>query len=260
MIRGGVSLLAGAALALLLFWGLALLVAPPEPDVQVEAAAMRLSLVQAPDRVTGQASPSAVASLPEPLPPVEPAPATIAPEPVPLPDSRLALPDPEPLVKERETLAMEETLPALREQAPTRPPDPEPAPDPDPETTSAPESTLPTGESASQAPAGSATPAFAGGEPQAEQGASVDPAPAMPTRRVPPDYPSIAQRRGLEGHVQLEFLIRPDGRVDPSSIRVVEARPSQVFDRAARRAISQWRFEASGQRRRVRQRLEFQLR
>jgi protein TonB len=81
-----------------------------------------------------------------------------------------------------------------------------------------------------------------------------------PLNQVPPEYPRRAQRRGLEGYVELAFLVAPDGRVDADSIRVVEARPGNVFDRAARQAVSQWRFEASGQLRRARQRLEFQLR
>ncbi|MGB8713726.1 MAG: energy transducer TonB, partial [Onishia taeanensis] len=81
-----------------------------------------------------------------------------------------------------------------------------------------------------------------------------------PTRRVPPEYPSRARRRGLEGHVVVAFTIRPDGEVERDSITVVEADPARVFDRAAARAIGGWEFPAAGSSRRVRQRLEFQLR
>lgn len=81
-----------------------------------------------------------------------------------------------------------------------------------------------------------------------------------PTRRVPPKYPSRAQRRGLEGHVVVQFLIRADGSVDTASIEVLETRPSKVFEQAARQAIADWRFEPAPGLRRARQRLEFQLR
>lgn len=83
---------------------------------------------------------------------------------------------------------------------------------------------------------------------------------ARATRRVPPQYPSRALRRGQEGHVVVQFLIRPDGSVDSSSIEVIEARPRQVFEQAARRAIAGWRFESAQGMRRARQKLEFQLR
>ncbi|MBA5764918.1 energy transducer TonB, partial [Vibrio sp. 404] len=69
-----------------------------------------------------------------------------------------------------------------------------------------------------------------------------------------------AQRRGLEGYVELQFVIRSDGSVDPGSIQVLSARPTNVFDKAARRSVSRWRFEPAQGLRRARQRLEFQLR
>jgi protein TonB len=60
--------------------------------------------------------------------------------------------------------------------------------------------------------------------------------------------------------VELEFVIRADGRVDPESLRVLSARPRNVFDDAARQAVAQWRFAPAEGLRRARQRLEFQLR
>ena len=88
----------------------------------------------------------------------------------------------------------------------------------------------------------------------------VDIGAAEPLSRVPPSYPRRAQRRGLEGYVELEFMVRPDGSVERSSIRVLEARPRRVFEEAAEQAVGEWRFEADGRERRARQRLEFQLR
>lgn len=62
-----------------------------------------------------------------------------------------------------------------------------------------------------------------------------------PIRTVNPVYPSQAVRRGIEGWVDLELVVGLDGRV--ASVRVLQAEPQNVFESAARRAISRWRFE-----------------
>ncbi len=62
-----------------------------------------------------------------------------------------------------------------------------------------------------------------------------------PLARVSPVYPPSAERRGIEGWVKVAFTIAEDGTVvDP---RVVGADPRGVFDRAALRAISKWRYQ-----------------
>ncbi|MCP1317079.1 energy transducer TonB, partial [Halomonas sp. 707B3] len=81
-----------------------------------------------------------------------------------------------------------------------------------------------------------------------------------PTNRVNPSYPPRAQRRGMEGFVEVEFVIQRNGSVDGSSIRVTNAQPRRVFEDAAREAIARWQFEPSQQLRRATQRIEFQLR
>ncbi|HAZ98338.1 MAG TPA: iron transporter, partial [Halomonas sp.] len=81
-----------------------------------------------------------------------------------------------------------------------------------------------------------------------------------PTSRVNPSYPPRAQRRGMEGFVEVEFVIQRNGSVDGSSIRVTNAQPRRVFEDAAREAIARWQFEPSQQLRRATQRIEFQLR
>lgn len=61
------------------------------------------------------------------------------------------------------------------------------------------------------------------------------------TRFVEPDYPRIAREAGVEGWVDLEFVVRADGTVaDP---RVLNAQPTGTFDEAAVAAVSRWRFE-----------------
>lgn len=61
-----------------------------------------------------------------------------------------------------------------------------------------------------------------------------------PLIRVAPEYPAEAARRGIEGWVLMEFTITVEGKVrDP---RVVDNHPSTIFDRAARKAVLQWRY------------------
>ncbi|MEM9057698.1 MAG: TonB family protein, partial [Pseudomonadota bacterium] len=77
------------------------------------------------------------------------------------------------------------------------------------------------------------------------------------TRYVPPEYPYVAQRRGLEGAVLLEFTLTVDGTV--ADIEVIESNPGTTFDRAAITALSGWEYEpytTGGQPREVRARVD----
>jgi protein TonB len=78
----------------------------------------------------------------------------------------------------------------------------------------------------------------AGGRSRAQAGN--EPVEAVPVVRVEPEYPRKAARAGREGWVKLAFTITPSGGV--TDVRVLESRPRRVFDRAARRALEQWRF------------------
>jgi TonB family protein len=60
-------------------------------------------------------------------------------------------------------------------------------------------------------------------------------------REVPPVYPREAQRAGIEGWVQVEFTIAPDGTT--RDLRVRDSNPPQIFDKAALDSVSKWRFE-----------------
>ncbi|MEM6576635.1 MAG: TonB family protein [Pseudomonadota bacterium] len=61
------------------------------------------------------------------------------------------------------------------------------------------------------------------------------------TRTVQPEYPREAARLQQEGWVDLRLTVGPNGRV--SDVDVLDAKPRQLFDAAARRAARQWRFE-----------------
>lgn len=56
-----------------------------------------------------------------------------------------------------------------------------------------------------------------------------------------PDYPATARQRRIEGWVELEYVVGPDGRV--VDVRVVQSYPTRIFDAAAERALKRWRFE-----------------
>jgi periplasmic protein TonB len=59
--------------------------------------------------------------------------------------------------------------------------------------------------------------------------------------RTNPEYPVDALYRGVEGSVVLEYTVDERGRVVKP--RILESAPHGVFDRAALRALSTWRYE-----------------
>ncbi|WP_192036655.1 energy transducer TonB [Halomonas sp. YLGW01] len=245
-----VSLLAGAALTMALFALLALLVAPPEAEPEPPKEFM-MTLAEAPAEQAPE--PTVAASAAPPPPPSAPPP---PPQPAPAPrfDSAISLPEPELPPMNMPEAPVDEALPALIETPPAPDPEPRPQPEPEPEPLPAPEPSQASADT-SLADESSAAVSQAAADEPVDVGSS-----AKATRRVPPEYPSRAQRRGLEGHVVVQFIIRRDGRVERDSIEVVKASPRNVFDRVARRAIAGWQFAAADHRRRARQRLEFQLR
>jgi protein TonB len=62
----------------------------------------------------------------------------------------------------------------------------------------------------------------------------------MPVSRTPPQYPYQATRRRIEGWVRVSFLVTAAGDVE--DVVVLESEPEGIFDRAALRAVSQWKF------------------
>lgn len=81
--------------------------------------------------------------------------------------------------------------------------------------------------------------------------------------RVPPTYPAHAETQNIEGEVHARLLVGVHGRVE--RVEVLKARPSGVFESAARQAMRKWRFKPGQFRGRpvrtwMRQRLVFQLR
>ena len=64
--------------------------------------------------------------------------------------------------------------------------------------------------------------------------------PAKIIKREPPRYPTRALNQSIEGWVDLSFTISTSG--EPTDIKVNEASPAGVFDKAAIRAVKKWRF------------------
>ncbi|MDX2222528.1 MAG: energy transducer TonB [Rhodospirillaceae bacterium] len=62
----------------------------------------------------------------------------------------------------------------------------------------------------------------------------------LPLVRIPPEYPARAASRGIEGWVQVQFTISVTGQV--KNPVVVKSEPGEIFDDAALKAISRWRY------------------
>ena len=65
--------------------------------------------------------------------------------------------------------------------------------------------------------------------------------PPYPVVQVPPLYPITAKAKGIEGKVELIFVVRADGSVD--NINVISSSPGDTFVKAAINAVKQWRFK-----------------
>lgn len=190
-------------------------------------------------------------------------------------DSSLYRDDNEMLVLDFVRLKQEETQPeTIKREIPKKPPPPEEPPPPTP--TTAPKMTQPDVQQPQMDMPKIDIPLNIAGQPylgdfSAEPAPSPSPTPVqgpqmddevVPLVRIPPNYPRVAQRRGIEGVVTVVFTITRDGRVkDPE---VVSASPENVFDNAAKTAILKWKFKpkvVDGEpvERRATQEIEFKL-
>ncbi len=80
----------------------------------------------------------------------------------------------------------------------------------------------------------------------------------IPVKQDPPSYPADAARRGLEGFVEVEFVVGADGKV--GAVNVLKAQPPRVFEREAVRAVKGWTFQPSSDgEARVKRRIDFKL-
>jgi TonB family protein len=103
-----------------------------------------------------------------------------------------------------------------------------------PQTQSAREQPEPT------APGPSTEPSASGPSIEVPEPSPVASADIVPLVRIPPDYPPEALASRTEGWVRIEFTISTNGSVRDAA--VIAAEPPGVFDEAALRAISRWRY------------------
>ncbi|MCC5854097.1 MAG: TonB family protein [Idiomarina sp.] len=90
--------------------------------------------------------------------------------------------------------------------------------------------------------------AFAGTDhtaqaPNADAPPAPDLTPGSPPRPiviVNPTYPEAAKEQGIEGYVDLSFVIDQEGRVQ--AINIINAEPAGVFETAVVNAFSRWRY------------------
>lgn len=63
--------------------------------------------------------------------------------------------------------------------------------------------------------------------------------------RVEPRYPVQAAQQGISGYVQIQFDVDAQGNVQ--NAKVIKAVPEQTFELEAVKAVSQWKYNATGQ-------------
>lgn len=67
--------------------------------------------------------------------------------------------------------------------------------------------------------------------------------PPDPVLRIEPIYPANALKQGIEGWVELEFILSEKGAV--LHPKVIQSHPNSVFEQSVLDAIIQWRYPAS---------------
>jgi len=60
-------------------------------------------------------------------------------------------------------------------------------------------------------------------------------------KRTAPEYPEDAVQKGIEGAVDLAFVVSPKG--DVNDVTVVHSEPSTIFNRAAIAAVRHWKYQ-----------------
>lgn len=63
----------------------------------------------------------------------------------------------------------------------------------------------------------------------------------MPLHRIEPVYPRRALQRKIQGYVVLTFDI--DKRGQPTNIKIVDSKPSRIFNREATKALNNWKYQ-----------------
>lgn len=78
-------------------------------------------------------------------------------------------------------------------------------------------------------------------KPASPSHASITYALPIDQKNIPPQYPLLARRRGYQGKVLLELLVRKDGKV--GCIRLARSSGYEALDRAAIKGVRNWLFQ-----------------
>ncbi|MFT4888371.1 MAG: protein TonB [Pseudohongiellaceae bacterium] len=65
----------------------------------------------------------------------------------------------------------------------------------------------------------------------------------LPLVAIAPQYPTRAAQRGIQGWCLVSFTVNGLGNVDEDSIEVVDAEPTNIFDRSSIRAATRFKFQ-----------------
>ena len=65
----------------------------------------------------------------------------------------------------------------------------------------------------------------------------------LPLVAIAPQYPNRAAQRGIEGWCLVSFTVNGLGNVEEETIMVVDAEPSNIFDRSSIRAATRFKFQ-----------------
>lgn len=137
-------------------------------------------------------------------------------------------PEPEPDVDS-------EPQPVLEAPKPAPKPEPKPKPKAKPVVESKSRSTIPATDNANNLPASANAPPAV----HVQRGASSGTAEVL--RRVKPSYPTLSLRKGEEGRVVLNVLVKADGTAGDVNVKKSSGFPR--LDTAAVNAVRRWKFE-----------------
>jgi len=65
----------------------------------------------------------------------------------------------------------------------------------------------------------------------------------LPLVAIAPQYPTRAAQRGIQGWCLVSFTVDGLGNVVEESIQVVDAEPTNIFDRSSLRAAARFKFQ-----------------
>lgn len=65
----------------------------------------------------------------------------------------------------------------------------------------------------------------------------------LPLVRFPPQYPTRALQREIEGWSLMEFTVSGLGNVVEESIVVIDSEPANIFDRASSKAVARFKYQ-----------------